>query len=193
MMTTGLIRSPRACRRTVSVCTHTPSTQSTTTRAPSVTRRAAVTSEEKSTCPGESIRLIRNSLPKGVDKRMWVWHENTAQGTYEECIAPSVFCLMEGISALSISKYIDMAVDLMVIPRSFSSSLVSVYRTSPALAEAMIPAFETSESVRVDFPWSTEMERVNKECDSTMRRKDGPWAMTLMLRMLVGLSMRARI
>ena len=78
---------------------------------------------------------------------------------------------MEGISALSISKYIDMAVDLMVIPRSFSSSLVSVYRTSPALAFAMIPAFETSESVRVDFSWSTERQRFNKECKSTMRRK----------------------
>jgi hypothetical protein len=37
------------------------------------------------------------------------------------------------------------------------------------LAPAMIPALETSESVRVDFPWST-------------------WAMTDMFRMLVGLS-----
>ena len=36
-----------------------PDTQSTTTRAPSVTRRAAVTSEEKSTWPGESIKLIK--------------------------------------------------------------------------------------------------------------------------------------
>ncbi len=36
-----------------------PETQSTTTRAPSVTLRAAVTSLEKSTWPGESIRLIR--------------------------------------------------------------------------------------------------------------------------------------
>jgi len=52
-----------------------------------------------------------------------------------------------------------MAVDLIVIPRSFSSSLVSVNRTSPAFAEAIIPAFETSESVRVDFPWSTGMMR----------------------------------
>lgn len=49
-----------ACLRTVSVYTQTPSTQSTTTRAPSVTLRAAVTSDEKSTCPGESIRLIKN-------------------------------------------------------------------------------------------------------------------------------------
>lgn len=79
-----------------------------------------------------------------------------------------------------------MAVDLMVIPRSISSCLargqpfsttqllrpthlVSVNRISPALAPAMIPALETSESVRVDFPWST-------------------WAITDMFRMLVGLS-----
>ncbi len=58
-------------------------------------------------------------------------------------------------SSLSTSKYMEIAVDLMVIPRSFSSSRVSVKRTSPALAAAMIPAFETNESVRVDFPWST--------------------------------------
>ena len=54
-----------------------------------------------------------------------------------------------------------MAVDLIVIPRSFSSSLVSVNRMSPAFDEAMIPAFETSESVRVDFPWSTIQIRGN--------------------------------
>ncbi len=69
--------------------------------------------------------------------------------------APSVFCLIAPTSSLSTSKYMEMAVDLMVIPRSFSSSRVSVKRTSPAFALAMIPAFETRESVRVDFPWST--------------------------------------
>lgn len=53
----------------------------------------------------------------------------------------------------------EIAVDFMVIPRSFSSSRVSVNRISPALDEAMIPAFETRESVRVDFPWSTEHEK----------------------------------
>jgi len=58
-MSTGRMRSPMAWRSTVSVCTHTPSTQSTTTSAPSVTRSAAVTSDEKSTWPGESIRLMR--------------------------------------------------------------------------------------------------------------------------------------
>jgi hypothetical protein len=42
-------RSERACRRTVSVCTDTPETASTTSNAPSVTRKAAVTSDEKST------------------------------------------------------------------------------------------------------------------------------------------------
>jgi len=46
----------------------------------------------------------------------------------------------------------DIAVDLMVIPRSFSSSRVSVKRTSPVFDEAIIPAFDTSESVSVDFP-----------------------------------------
>jgi hypothetical protein len=58
-----------------------------------------------------------------------------------------------------------MAVDLIVIPRSFSSSLVSVNRTSPAFDEAIIPAFETSESVRVDFPWSTKQVRWVRDVD----------------------------
>lgn len=44
----GLFHLAMACLSTVSVCTQTPDTQSTTTRAPSVTVRAAVTSEEKS-------------------------------------------------------------------------------------------------------------------------------------------------
>jgi len=67
----------------------------------------------------------------------------------------SVFCLIASSSSLLTWKYIEIAVDLIVIPRSFSSGLVSVNRTSPAFAEAMIPAFETRESVKVDFPWST--------------------------------------
>jgi hypothetical protein len=46
----------------------------------------------------------------------------------------------------------EIAVDLMVIPRSCSSERVSIARVSPALAEAMIPALESRESVRVDFP-----------------------------------------
>lgn len=65
-------------------------------------------------------------------------------------------------------------VDLMVMQRSCSSFLVSVKRVSPARADAMMPALETSESVRVDFPWST--------C-----------AITDMLRMLDFLSMMPRI
>jgi hypothetical protein len=51
--------------------------------------------------------------------------------------------------------YIEIAVLLIVMPRSFSSCLVSMYRALPALAWAMIPALETRESVRVDLPWST--------------------------------------
>ena len=54
-----MIFSVNAYLNTVSVYTQTPSTQSTTTKAPSVTLNAAVTSEEKSTCPGESIKLMR--------------------------------------------------------------------------------------------------------------------------------------
>lgn len=65
-------------------------------------------------------------------------------------------------------------VDLMVMQRSCSSLRVSVKRVSPALAPAMIPALETSESVKVDFPWST-------------------WAMTDMLRMFRFLSIMPRI
>lgn len=65
-------------------------------------------------------------------------------------------------------------VDLMVMQRSCSSLRVSVKRVSPARAEAMMPALDTRESVRVDFPWST--------C-----------AITDMFRMLDFLSMMARI
>lgn len=58
----------------------------------------------------------------------------------------------------------------MVIPLSFSSSLVSMYLASPADLEAIIPALATKESDKVDFPWST-------------------WAMTDMFLMFPGLSM----
>eukprot|EP00834_Sanchytrium_tribonematis_P006643 NODE_508_length_6671_cov_0.774041.p5 type:complete len:103 gc:universal NODE_508_length_6671_cov_0.774041:2145-1837(-) len=68
----------------------------------------------------------------------------------------------------------EIAVDLMVIPRSASSARVSVYLISPDLPVEMIPALETRESVNVDLPWST-------------------WAMTDMLRMLMGLSINSRI
>ena len=65
---------------------------------------------------------------------------------------PSVFCEIALKSSLSISKYMEMAVDLIVIPRSFSSSRVTVNRISPAFAPAIIPALDTKESVRVDLP-----------------------------------------
>mmetsp|Transcript_108479 Transcript_108479/g.302514 ORF Transcript_108479/g.302514 Transcript_108479/m.302514 type:complete len:213 (-) Transcript_108479:2-640(-) len=139
----GFTRSARDCRSTVSVCTAQPSMQSTTTMAPSVMRRAAVTSEEKSTCPGESIRLIKCG-----------W------GPFP--------------SSSSSSKYRDTPVLLIVTPLSCSSARVSVKRASPACLAEMIPALQMSESVSVDFPWST--------C-----------AMTLMDRMLSVLSMIVRI
>lgn len=54
----------RTWRSTVSVCTHTPSMQSTTTRAPSVMRSAAVTSDEKSTWPAQG-RGLRDGVGWG--------------------------------------------------------------------------------------------------------------------------------
>ena len=107
-----------------------------------------MTSDEKSTCPGESIKLIKNSFPGEKNKISWLnnYPRNIQQNV------PTVFCLIAERSSLSTSKYMEIAVDLMVIPRSFSSSLVSVNRISPAFAEAIIPAFETRESVSVDFP-----------------------------------------
>lgn len=49
-------------------CGQTPSTASTTMMHPSQMRIAVDTSEEKSTCPGESIRLIRySSAPEMED------------------------------------------------------------------------------------------------------------------------------
>ena len=51
--------SDHACFMTVCVCGETPSFTSTITRPPSDIRRALLTSVEKSTCPGESIRLIK--------------------------------------------------------------------------------------------------------------------------------------
>lgn len=65
-------------------------------------------------------------------------------------------------------------VDLMVIHLSCSSLRVSVKRVSPARAFAMIPAFDTRESVNVDLPWST-------------------WAMTDMFLMFFFLSIIPRI
>lgn len=43
-------------------------------------------------------------------------------------------------------------VDLIVMQRSCSSLRVSVKRVSPAFAPAIIPAFDTRESVSVDLP-----------------------------------------
>ncbi len=63
MKRTGLTYSSRACLTTVSVCVMTPSTESTTTRPPSMTLRERVTWPVKSTWPGVSTKLIRYGLP----------------------------------------------------------------------------------------------------------------------------------
>lgn len=57
-----------------------------------------------------------------------------------------------GITQFTTAVGHDTYVDLIVMQRSCSSFRVSVNRVSPARAEAMMPAFDTSESVRVDFP-----------------------------------------
>ncbi len=54
--------SSNAWRSTVCVCAETPSTTSTSTTAPSDNRRALLTSLEKSTCPGESIKFTKYDL-----------------------------------------------------------------------------------------------------------------------------------
>lgn len=50
------------------VCAQTPSTTSTKTIAPSQRRIAVDTSDEKSTWPGESIKLRRYSVSTGKQK-----------------------------------------------------------------------------------------------------------------------------
>jgi hypothetical protein len=49
-----------------------------------------------------------------------------------------------------------MLVDLVVLPRSSSLPLESLYRVSPAVFEVMIPDMQNMASVSVDFPWYTE-------------------------------------
>lgn len=70
-------------------------TQSMTTSAPSVTRRAAVTFKEKSTCPGKSMRLIPRK------KRGLSAISTVSTGKY---ISPSVLCLIALTLSLSTEK-----------------------------------------------------------------------------------------
>ena len=51
-----------------------------------------------------------------------------------------------------VSKYMDTPVDLIVIPRSYSSFRVSVALAFPAASAEIIPALAIRESVRVLFP-----------------------------------------
>jgi len=80
-----------------------------------------VTSDEKSTWPGESIMF----------NKYW-------------SLLP--------VLLISYSKYNDTPVDLMVIPLSYSSFLVSIVLLSPAYVWEIIPAQANNESVKVDFP-----------------------------------------
>ena len=117
---TGTTRSSHACLSTACVCVHTPSTASTTSSAPSLSRAAADTSEQKSTWPGESIRLTRTSSPPSA-------------GRYASAIDDA----------------------FIVMPRSCSSSRLSMYRTWPASRDEMMPFDAISPSASVVLPWST--------------------------------------
>ena len=57
----GVIPSFNALYITACVCVHIPSRTSMIIKPPSHNRIAVETSEEKSICPGESIKLIRYS------------------------------------------------------------------------------------------------------------------------------------
>eukprot|EP00894_Picocystis_sp_ML_P002972 jgi/Pico_ML_1/53489/g4025.t1 len=86
---------------TACVWMHTPSQTSTSTTAPSLIRAAVDTSQQKSTCPGESTRFT-SALSSG----------------------PSLDASLGACKSA-------MAVDFMVMPRCCSSSRLSKYRSFP--------------------------------------------------------------
>lgn len=101
--------------------------------------------------------------------RYWIFCDPLTTHSNEMLIT-GLLATTKSINTVIFNTY----VDLMVMQRSCSSFLVSVKRVSPAREEAMIPALDTSESVRVDLPWST-------------------WAMTDIFRMFFFLSINSRI
>jgi hypothetical protein len=56
-------------QQAATTCGHTPSTTSISIIAPSHNRTAVETSDEKSTCPGVSMRLIRYFFSSTLDRR----------------------------------------------------------------------------------------------------------------------------
>ena len=118
----------QAYRMTVRVYGLTPSTTSIITIAPSERLTAELTSMEKSTCPGESIKFIK-------------------------CYFSSAGTPFRGGSLWACR--IDMDDAFIVIWRSCSSSRESRYRRVPANFCEMMLFEEISVSDIVVLPWST--------------------------------------
>jgi hypothetical protein len=95
--------------------------------APSHSRDAVETSELKSMCPGESIRLIRYSFDSGG---------------------------ASGDVHLSREKKREMAELSIVMPRSCSSGRESRYRILPACLAEMTPLVAIKASLNEVLPWS---------------------------------------
>jgi len=114
---------------TVCVYGETPSTQSIMTRAPSESITAELTSTEKSTWPGESIKFIK-----------WCCSSTTSSA----CLAGALYPKMSPIELAFI-----------VICRCCSSSRESRYLTEPAVLAEIMLLEQMRQSERVVFPWST--------------------------------------
>ena len=126
----SLTFSAHAYLMTVCVYGDTPSLTSTITRPPSDIRSALLTSFEKSTCPGESMRLTR-------------------------CYCSSVQMLSPFLCLTLRAYKSDMDEAFMVIILCCSSSRESRYRNWPASLWLMIWLELMSESLNVVLPWST--------------------------------------
>ena len=127
--------SAQAYLITVCVYGETPSLTSTRTNPPSDILNALLTSLEKSTCPGESTRLIKLCC-----------------SSISICYSPFSFLLL-CLILCAYSKEMEDA--FMVIILCCSSSRESRYLSWPASFWLMIWFELMSESLSVVFPWST--------------------------------------
>lgn len=110
-------------------------------------RRGDVTSDEKLTHPGESIRSIKNLSPVEYCSQ---YHFRVT--TKRVMQLPTIIFLLDRRKVLVDFKVHQDGSGFNGNTVLFSSFLVSANHMSPALAEAMMPAFETEESVKGDFP-----------------------------------------
>ena len=151
-----------------------------------MTRRAAVTSEEKSTCPGESIRLIKNSLPEIKSKIK-------CRGSEERRYALTLSLLLDGTDIVLV--YLEVHGDGGGLDRDTALLFVVT-----SIRETHVARLCGSNDTSFRDEGVGEGGLAMVDCDFTSEDnitggsiRNVPWAITLMLRMLVGLSMRARI